>query len=214
MKAVQKRKAVALRLKGFSLKEISRRLQISKGTISLWARNVFLDEVAKNKLLKKIKVGQFISAENKKAKTKALEEKYKNEARREIAENPNYEKVICAIMYWCEGTKNPKSGLTFTNSDPALVNKFLELLRKSFIVDESKFRPCIHLHSYHSPKKQLDFWSKITKIERRQFIKPYLKMNSGKRINVGYQGCISVRYHSNDMARRVMATAKAFLEGV
>lgn len=188
MKTIQRREAVVLRSKGLSLKEISQRLQVSKSTVSLWVRNVHLNEVAKNKILKKIKVGQFISAENKKAKTRILEEKYKNEARKEIVENPNYERIICAIMYWCEGAKNPKNGLAFTNSDPVLVNKFLEFLRESFPIDERKFHPCIHLHSYHSPKKQLDFWSKTTKIKKRQFIKPYLKMNSGKRINSDYQG--------------------------
>lgn len=57
----------------------------------------------------------------------------------------------------------------------------------------------------------LDFWSKVTKINKKQFIKPYRKLNSGKRIHPNYQGCISIKYHSNDLARRIMATAKAFL---
>jgi len=73
-------------------------------------------------------------------------------------------------------------------------------LRECFVLDEKKFHPCIHLHSYHSPEKQLDFWSKVTDINKQQFIKPYLK-----------QGCISLRYFNNDLARRLMAVAKAFL---
>lgn len=85
------------------------------------------------------------------------------------------------------------------------------LIRKCFVLDERKFRPCIHLHSYHSPKKQLDFWSKVTDINKEQFIKPYQKANSGKRIRPNYQGCIRIRYHSCDVARRLMAIAKAFL---
>lgn len=211
MKLAQRHQAVALRSKGDSLSEISERLKVAKSSVSLWVRDVTLTKLAKRKLLKRIKIGQFISAENKKAKTRALEQKYIEDAGLEILRSPNYGKIICAIMYWCEGTKNPHSGLTFTNSDPVLVAKFLELLRKSFDIDESKFHPCIHLHNYHSPSKQLDFWSKVTKINKRQFIKPYRKPNSGKRIHSNYQGCISVKYHSTDLARRVMATAKAFL---
>jgi len=68
------------------------------------------------------------------------------------------------------------------------------------------------LHSYHNPKKQLDFWSKITDINKKQFIKPYEKPNVGKRIHKNYQGCIAIKYHSNDLARRLNSIAKAFLE--
>jgi len=81
----------------------------------------------------------------------------------------------------------------------------------SFTLDESKFHPCIHLYSYHSPEKQLDFWSKVTDIDKQQFIKPYLKPNTGKRIHENYQGCISLRYFNNDLARQRMAVAKAYL---
>jgi hypothetical protein len=116
------------------------------------------------------------------------------------------------MIYWCEGGKNAKYGVAFTNSDPKLVRTFLTLLRENFNLDERKFHPGIHLHSYHSPGTQLDFWSKVTDIDKQQFIKPYLKPNTGKRIRKNYQGCISLRYASNDLARQLMAIAKAYLD--
>lgn len=163
------------------------------------------------RLLKHIKIGQLIAAEKKKEKTRATERRYREEAEREINRSPDYDKIICAMLYWCEGTKNPKSSMTFTNSDPRLVEKFLFLLRKSFALDESRFHPCIHIHEYHSAGKQLDFWSRVTHIDKRQFIKPYRKPHTGKRIHPDYQGCISLKYHSVDLARRLIAVAKAFL---
>ncbi len=111
-----------------------------------------------------------------------------------------------------QSRKARTKGVAFTNSDPNLVRTFLKLLRGLFDLDEKKFHPCIHLHSYHLPKAQLDFWSKVTDINKQQFIKPYRKANSGKRIREGYQGCIDVRYGSSDLARRLLATAKAFLQ--
>jgi hypothetical protein len=211
MKLSERREAVKLRLQGKSLKEISEGLRVAKSSVSLWVRDVALSQSAKRRLLQKITAGQFVSAEKKKAQVRALEQKYLDEAKQELAHAPNYKKIICAVMYWCEGTKNPKSGLTFTNSDPLLVRKFLELLRVSFPIDEKRFHPCIHIHEYHSPERQLDFWSKITKINKRQFIKPYRKPNSGKRIHPSYQGCVSMRYHNSNLARRMLAIAKAFL---
>jgi len=214
MKLAQRRKAIELRKKGYSLNEISDILSVSKSSVSLWVRDIKLTDSAKAKLLSKLTAGQLAGAESRLKKTKKLEEGYLKEAQLEVFKNPDYGKIICAVIYWCEGTKNPRNGLVFTNSDPNLVSKFLELLRGSFDIDESKFRPCIHLHSYHSTEKQLAFWSKVTKINRSQFVRPYIKTNSGKRIHDNYQGCISLRYHNNDLARRLMAMAKAFLKGV
>jgi len=208
-----KQKAIELRKKGYSLNEIVVRTKVVKSTISLWVRNVELDDIAKQHLLTKIKRGQLISRENKRKKIKnqldsyyqyALQEYKKAKLNREAA------KILCAMIYWCEGAKNHYSGVRFTNSDPKLVKTFLVLFRASFDLDESKFRVCVHLHGYHDASKQLDFWSKVTNIKRGQFIQPYRKPNTSKRIREGYQGCISIYYHSNDMARHLLMIAKAF----
>lgn len=215
MKIKERHTAIALRKKGYSLKEIAKKINVAKSSVSMWVRDVKLSSIAEKRLLTKIKLGQFNAARNKKARTAAIENKYLQEATAELKKisiDKNYAKLLCVIMYWCEGTKNVKSGVNFVNSDPKLVKKFLELLRNSFELDEKKFRPCIHLHSYHNPERQLDFWSKITDINRRQFIKPYQKKNSEKRIHKDYQGCIAIKYHSNDLARRLNIMAKAFLE--
>lgn len=212
MKTAERFKALQLRREGQSLKEISNKLNVSKSTVSLWVRDVVLSKDAEKLLLSKIKLGQYVGAEKKKAQTRAKEENYYNEAVKELRRGASEDKIVCAMIFWCEGTKNVKNGVTFTNSDPKLVKKFLSLLRKTFQLDERKFRPCIHLHGYHSPQKQLDFWSKITDIDKRQFIKPYLKPNTGKRLHENYEGCISIKYHDNDLARRLTAFSKAYLD--
>lgn len=215
MKIKERHKAIELRKKGYSLKEIANGLGVAKSSVSLWVRNVELSPTAEKRLLTKIKLGQFLAAKNKIAKTKAIEDEYIRKGKNEISKlniNGYYAKLLCASMYWCEGTKNSKAGVGFVNSDPNLVRKFLFLLRNSFEIDETKFRLCIHLHSYHNVSKQLDFWSKITDINKEQFIKPYIKLNTGKRIHRHYEGCIAIKYHSNDLARQLNAIAKAFLE--
>lgn len=214
MKIPERHKAIALRRRGHSLKEIAATLSVAKSSASLWVRDIALSPSAKKVLLTKITQGQFVAAERKKAKTRAVEDAYLQQSREELAAttlSPVYKKLLCALIYWCEGTKNPKTGVTFINSDPYLMKQFLSLLRSSFQIDERKFHPCLHLHSYHSKEKQLDFWSKVTNINKGQFIKPYVKPNTGKRIRIDYPGCLSVKYHSNDLARRLLAIGKAFL---
>lgn len=130
-----------------------------------------------------------------------------------IKQNYFYEKIICALVYYCEGNKYSKGGVMFTNSDPALVRSFLRLFRSSFSLDESKFRVCVHLHKYHNKDEQLKFWSKNTKIPLGQFIKPYLKNNSGLYKKKDYQGCVSIRYYDVNVARELNSLALVYMQG-
>lgn len=210
----EKLQAIAWREKGYSLNEIVEKVRASKSIISVWVRNTPLSESAKERLLARTRLGPIISAEVKRKKTQQILDNHKINASRQIETvelNVPLIRILCSLIYWCEGSKNHYYGMTFTNSDPRLVKTFLFLLRSGFVLDESRFRPCIHLHTYHNPSKQLNFWSKITKIPKRQFIRPYLKPNTGKRIRKDYPGCISVKYHSTDIARQLLMTAEVFL---
>ena len=178
-----KNKVIRLRKRGYSLSELNLRLGISKGILSNWLRRVYLDRKAEQRLLTKIKRGQFIAATKKKEKTKKELETYFNDSLKIIKKlkiDKELTKVFCALLYWCEGDKNFYSAVRFTNSDNNLIRTFLNLLRKSFKLDESKFRVCVHLHNYHNTEEQLKFWSKVTAIPLSKFIKPYKKKNTGK----------------------------------
>lgn len=208
-----KERAIELRRRGYSLNEIVRIVEISKSTVQEWVRSVELDDAAKACLLTKIEKGQLVSRENKTRRIRELMSAYCESALLEIQSeilSPTIGKIICAMIYWCEGGKDHYEGVRFTNSDPKLVATFLMFLRKYFSLDESKFRVCIHLHAYHDPVAQLDFWSKVTDIKKEQFIKPYRRQNTGKRTREGYQGCVSIYYHSNDIVRQLLMIAKAF----
>lgn len=116
------------------------------------------------------------------------------------------------MIYYCEGRKAARDGVAFTNSDPNLIATFLGLFRRSFNVDEKKFRVCIHLHSYHDKKQQLKFWSKKASIPMQQFIKPYQKAYSGIYKKEEYQGCVSIRYGDVHIARELKAIALEFMK--
>lgn len=207
-------KAVQLRKNGFSLKEINERLNISKSTASLWLKDIILTRKAKYRLKDRIRQGQINSALKKKAKTILRRQSYLLGGLK-LIQNFNFDKknlkIFCALMYLCEGSKD--DGIVqFTNSDPKTVKTFVNLFRQSFKLDESKLRISLHLHSYHLPSKQIQFWSKVTKVSSRQFIKPYIKLNSGKRIKKNYQGCINFRYYNADIAKELIGIAQAFIQ--
>ena len=213
-KIEEKLKSIELRKKGYSVNEIVEQIGVAKSSVSLWVRNVPLDDKARNRLLTKIKSGQLISAENKRRRTRQILDNHYGSAL-EALERKKLDRLTiqlaCSLIYHCEGSKDIHYGASFTNSDPDLIKTFLYLLRFGFDIDEEKLRACVHLHEYHNLKKQINFWSKITNIPKKQFIKPYLKPNTGKRIKENYQGCISIRYHNVDISRRLLMIAKAFL---
>lgn len=79
-------------------------------------------------------------------------------------------------------------------------------------MDEKKFRVCIHLHGYHKTNEQLMFWSKICSIPLSQFMKPYIKKNTGRRRRASYQGCVSIRYYDSRIARELRYLYEIYLK--
>ena len=211
-------KAQELRKRGFSLKEISDSLKISKSTASLWSRDIQLSKKAAKRLSAKVTHGQLISARQRIARTDAIRQEYFEkgiETVRTVARERRdkmISKIFCALLYWCEGGKHDDRCIQFTNSDPKLIRVFVNLFRKSFPVDESKFRILLHLHEYHSLPTQIKFWQAITSIPASQFSKPYLKPHSGKRMKLDYPGCVNIRYYDANIARELLGVGKAFLE--
>lgn len=196
-----KLKAVRLRRKGYLYSEIAKSLGIAKSTAYVWTSTISLTDAqakviaSRNHFVKLEKV-KHLAGINKKLR-RERDEAIGLEAKSVVSQlfvSNEYEKILCAVLFWCEGGKDVSGGLQFINSDPTMVQTFLALFRKSFALDESKFRALIHLHDYHDPQKQLQYWSKVTTIPASQFHKSYLKPHTGKNTREGYPGCVSIRY--------------------
>ena len=207
-------KAKELRERGYSLKEISEKLNISKSTASVWLRDVKLSKNALKRLDARNLLGRVRSSNTKKEKRKKLDDELKKESLKlldSVKINNDHLRLFCALLFECEGTKDLRGGIYFSNSDPELIRTFLTLLRLGFNIEERKLRILLHLHDYHSQQKQISFWSKVTGIPKSQFSKPYRKPHTRKRIKDNYQGCISVRYYDSVLARKLSAMAKGIL---
>ena len=211
-----KARVVALRRQGLTLEEIRGTTGVAEGTISLWLRHAGVSEKSTQALIDRRKQARLEAASTIKRRTEGILLTLFNDARKDLLNlriDRPVAKLLCAMIYYCEGVKNTRSPLVFINSDPRLVQAFLKLLRQVFILDESKFRVCLHLHSYHSRDKQISFWSGATHIPKSQFIKPYIKDHTGVRKREGYQGCASIRYHDTNLSRQLLVMARAFIEG-
>ena len=212
MKNNLKEKAKKLRSKGYSFREISEVLEISKSTASLWTRNVSLNIKAKNRIHKLGIIGR------KKAlitiKKKQKEELLKISKNCTVLKNRKYGKndykLFLALLYWGEGSKT-RNDFSFINSDSRMIKIFLWLLRNSFIINESKFRARLHLHNYHNKENMINFWSEVTGIEKSKF-SIYNKPHTGINKKPDYKGCLSVRYKDSKIYKEVFIIIERFVK--
>jgi len=205
---------VNLRKRGFSLREISERLRVSKSSVSVWARNIPLSEKAKSEIVRKQRDGRQRGIESSRTKKRVEENMTLISVRSALGAlsfDPLQSKAVCALLYGCEGSKVESGRVVFVNSDPQLVRFFLRFFRQAFLVDEKKFRALVHIHGYHDEKKQVRFWSGVTGIPESQFTQSYRKKNGGKNIREGYQGCVSVRYNDVKVQREILLLYKEIL---
>ena len=200
-------KAKELRKVGNSLSFISKKLKVAKSTISVWVSSVELDKEALNKINDKRIIAQQQANLVKSRKKDQVQNEFLKSAKKLIFEVPissQYLKIICAILFWTEGSKSG-SFVSFINSDPKMIALFLHTLRKSFNIDESKLRGLVHIHEYHDELKTKEYWSKISGISLEQFTKSYKKPHTGKRKREGYLGSFRIRYYDVTVARELTA---------
>lgn len=210
-----KEEAISLRKRGYSIKEVADNFKIAKSTSSLWLRDISLNKKAKERLARRKLLSNYKTSLRWQIKRKEEKEMFRKKALEffnKLKKNKRQNKVYCALLFWCEGSKRVKEGLRLINSDPLLIKTFISLLRKSFEINERKFRVGLHLHQYHNEKKQKEYWSKITKIPKKQFIRVYWKPSAGKRIREDYPGCATIYYHDNKLAKELVAIYEVFSE--
>ncbi len=200
------------------MNEISAQVGVAKSSVSLWVRNLPLSPQALARIASLQTAGQRASQKVNLEKTRKNLLIAKEEAVtivERIVITPDLALLTCALLYWCEGAKDKNDQtFTFSNSDPELVRAFMKLMRNGLTLDERKLRVRIHLHEYHNELSMKKFWSEVTGIPMEQFSKPYWKPHTAKTIKDGYPGCVHIEYYDVKIARKIYATARAFIESV
>lgn len=208
-----KERALNLRKKGYSIKEIASLLHIARSTSSLWTANISLNKKAQKRLQRRRILGQYNAIKTHRSKSEAAKKVYLEKAvgiLSKIKFNQEVYKLLCSLLLWAEGEKWTSSYVSFINSDPITISLFLKLLRLSFLIQEDKLRALVHIHEYHDNHKLKIFWSQITKIPLLQFNKSYLKPHTQKRIRENYKGTIRIRYYDSKIALELHSLYNTF----
>ena len=198
MKTLEKEQAVGLRQTGLSYREIEQQVNVSRGSLSRWLRDIELTpdqqrRIHQQNLVIRRKFVQY----NHQKRAVALAEKDQlcTQAAQEVALLSSRELcLVGAALYWAEGTK---AGLVeFVNSDPAMVALMMRWFRECCGVPEAKFRGRLQLHDPTRVTVVQAFWSQLTGIPLQQFTRPFQKLSptsQRKRGNCLPNGIIHIR---------------------
>lgn len=206
-------RARELRGQGLDYEEIARTLGVSKGSVSLWVRDLPRPvRLSYDECRKRSAEGarRYWAAER--PVREATRAAAREAAAAEIGELTGREILIAgAIAYWCEGTKNKPhrrdDRVIFMNSDPFLIRFFLRFLDATGTSSaDLGFR--VYIHENADAGSAQRFWLEVTGAEPEQFRTPTLKRHNPKtmRKNVGdnYHGCLRIDVRrSSGLYRRI-----------
>jgi len=201
-KSRQKIKARQLRKQGRSIKEIAKLLNISKGSASIWCRDIELTkrqtEALYQNMLKGNYAGRIKGARMQKERKEKKIRYYIEKGLKEISKLNKRELFIAGLaLYWGEGSKkNPATN--FYNSDPLIIKFMIKWFKEIFHIEDNRFLMYVTINKAHRKRliKVIKYWSEITSIPVAQFRKPILIKAKNKKIYENFEshyGTLCVR---------------------
>ena len=218
MKLKEKIEAIRLRKLGKSYGEIRKKARVSKGTLSLWLRNIELTPGQEKRLYVELRQkNAYRMAKLNQRKRIDKTKKILKEAKKEVSSyftNPLF--LAGLMLYWAEGDKSEEDELVkFSNSDPAMIKLMMRWFGEICKVPEEKFRITLYIHELFCRKDIEKYWSKLTKIPLAQFHKTQVKPTSLRhRKNPLYNGTCAIRISNRDLFRRIKGWKLGFLEKI
>lgn len=201
-------RARMLRGQGLTYLEIARELAVSKGTLSLWLRDLPLDD---RRSAADRATASRRGWEPELRRRELCREQVKSAAAAEVGQLTERELwLVGAALYWAEGSKDKpyrrSESIQFVNSDPLMISVFLAWLSMLGVSpDRLHFR--LSIHETADVDEAERYWRDLVGSEV-QFGKTTLKRHQPRtnrqRMSDDYRGCLTVRVRqSGELYQRV-----------
>ncbi|MEU6288906.1 hypothetical protein [Streptomyces sp. NPDC046988] len=203
-------RARELRLLGWTYDQIQVELGCSKGSISLWVRD--LPKPERREPSEQAKLAARKRWEHELTVRDAAREQTKAAALHEIGRMNDRELFLLGVgLYWAEGAKDKvysrREYVLFVNSDPGVIKVFmawLDLLN----VERERLRFRVMIHETADVTAAEQYWASLVGTDTARFGKTTLKKHNPKTVrkNVGdqYRGCLVISVvQSADLYRRI-----------
>lgn len=201
-KSKQKIRAIELREEGESIKEIAKKINVAKSTVSLWCRDIILTSSQIKKLHEDMVKGSYVGRmkgarmqyERRIKKIKEANKSGKNI----IGKLSERDLLIAAVaLYWGEGSKKSRQ-LAINNSDPEMIKFIIAAFRKIWKIKKDRFALHVGINEIHKNRNEeiKEYWSKVIKIPKEQFRKTIFIKAKNKKIYKNFSshyGTLTIR---------------------
>jgi transcriptional regulator with XRE-family HTH domain len=175
-KVQEKQEALRLRRKGFSIKEIAKKLKVSKGSVSLWCQDIELNanqkELLKQKQTAAGSVGRSLGAEMNRQKRLTAIQYHKENGVTEVGQLSKRDLFLLGIgLYWGEGVKSRNGMAALVNSDVELITLGKKWFEECLGVSKEDFRPYVYVSAHHASRQEkiIQFWSNELSLPVKSF---------------------------------------------
>lgn len=183
-----------LRRHGESIREIAKKVGISRSSSSAWCRDILLTPEQTESLIQRDKdggaKGRMISAElSKKRKLTRINED-KKFGFEKVGSLSTRELFLVGVgLYWAEGSKSLRTErFVFVNSDPKMIKLMIRWLRECIGVPEEDIVCRVGINEMHRERivEVQNYWSNITGIPLSHFKNTSFKKVVNKKIYDNY----------------------------
>lgn len=217
----EKNEAVKLRIKGWSIGDIAKKLLISKSTVSMWCRDISLSDTAIREIAKK----------SKKKSTDTLlhySESLRTQRQQRTSESETKGKERLGLLskrdifcigiglYWGEGYKKGSQEFGFTNSDPQMVRFYVQWLEIVFGVKKKDLILRISINAQHTSRihEVEKYWEGLLGLPSKSFTKLSLIKTTSKKIynDQNHMGTLRIKVRKGtSMRREVMGAIRSIV---
>lgn len=216
MKAKERMEARRLRAEeGLAITEIGRRVGASKGSVSVWVRDIALTKEQTERLMGQSaqSAARLKGAAVRAKKARELRMGYQLLGRKD-AEQGNILHMAGCMLYWGEGSKD-KNSLGFANSDPRMMTFFVRFLREFYGVEDQRLRLRCHLYEEQKRDEIEQFWIDQLGLSRLSLCKGMDKVSSlskRRRGNTLPYGTCHLALHSTEIVQRIFGAIQHYAD--
>lgn len=220
-KPKEHQQALLLRKRGFSIGEIAKKTQVSKGTVSAWCRNIVLSQNQIEEIGRRSKhhatAALLKSAEKRRQERIRVDQLIYKTVIQKIGTVTERDVFMVGLgLYWGEGYKKGNQEFGFTNSDPSMIKFYINWLATIFDISKTDLILRVSINIAHKNRIHTitTHWSKITGVPQCQFTKPSFIKTKTKKIYANattHFGTLRVKVRRGTRNRKEVIKAIQFL---
>lgn len=212
MKKIIRDQAREMRQNGETITGIAKALNVSKGTISLWVRDITLTEAQVEAI--RVKKSHF-AAQNKgsqanRSKFLVLRQQYQHEGRERAREARPLHMAGC-MLYWAEGAK-ARNNFYFVNSDPNMMRLMMRFLREEMGIRDNECRLKIHCHfpDRETQERIEQYWVDLLQLPISAVGKTQHKKGSEFHKNILVNGVCGIAVYKSQLVQHIFGAIQEY----